>query len=157
MLQRGIPVEQVDEEILVEAVTRNRRAHLPESFFTLKRAVPLVEKSVCGTSKLRVNPSTHGASKHSPCEFHGKPACERPQVWCRRWDSNPRPRDYETLALPLSYTGTGGIFTCYGVDSRSVKPGCTGFEDEFVRTRRGPLQNFYFDPYRQSSSGVKTP
>ena len=28
--------------------------------------------------------------------------------WCRRWDSNPRPRDYETLALPLSYTGTEG-------------------------------------------------
>jgi hypothetical protein len=27
--------------------------------------------------------------------------------WCRRWDSNPRPRDYETLALPLSYTGIG--------------------------------------------------
>ncbi len=27
-------------------------------------------------------------------------------MWCRRWDSNPRPRDYETLALPLSYTGT---------------------------------------------------
>src|ERR1700722_14778091 len=22
--------------------------------------------------------------------------------WCRLWDSNPRPRDYETLALPLS-------------------------------------------------------
>src|SRR5271157_2633256 len=29
--------------------------------------------------------------------------------WCRRWDSNPRPRDYETLALPLSYTGTPRI------------------------------------------------
>src|SRR6266853_6364737 len=25
--------------------------------------------------------------------------------WCRRRDSNSRPRDYETLALPLSYTG----------------------------------------------------
>jgi hypothetical protein len=29
------------------------------------------------------------------------------KTWCRRWDSNPRPRDYETLALPLSYTGKG--------------------------------------------------
>src|SRR5262249_52768070 len=27
-------------------------------------------------------------------------------VWCRRGESNPRPRDYETLALPLSYAGT---------------------------------------------------
>src|SRR6516164_9975769 len=27
-------------------------------------------------------------------------------MWCRRRESNPRPRDYETLALPLSYAGT---------------------------------------------------
>jgi hypothetical protein len=33
----------------------------------------------------------------------------RLQDWCRRWDSNPRPRDYETLALPLSYTGKQSI------------------------------------------------
>src|ERR1700756_3938246 len=26
-------------------------------------------------------------------------------VWCRRGESNPRHRDYETLALPLSYAG----------------------------------------------------
>ena len=26
--------------------------------------------------------------------------------WCRLGESNPRPRDYETLALPLSYAGT---------------------------------------------------
>ena len=41
-------------------------------------------------------------------------------VWCRRLDSNQRPRDYETLALPLSYTGTMGsdlslvYIRCYG-------------------------------------------
>lgn len=29
--------------------------------------------------------------------------------WCRRGESNPRPRDYETLALPLSYAGTKAI------------------------------------------------
>ena len=28
------------------------------------------------------------------------------KIWCRRGESNPRPRDYETLALPLSYAGT---------------------------------------------------
>ena len=31
------------------------------------------------------------------------------KVWCRRRESNPRPRDYETLALPLSYAGTKTI------------------------------------------------
>src|SRR5690348_18087202 len=36
------------------------------------------------------------------------------ELWCRRWDSNPRPRDYETLALPLSYTGTCGWFDATG-------------------------------------------
>ena len=29
--------------------------------------------------------------------------------WCRRGESNPRPRDYETLALPLSYAGLSAI------------------------------------------------
>src|SRR5258707_4583244 len=29
--------------------------------------------------------------------------------WCRRGESNPRPRDYETLALPLSYAGLKAI------------------------------------------------
>ena len=30
--------------------------------------------------------------------------------WCRRRESNPRPRDYETLALPLSYAGMEQFF-----------------------------------------------
>src|ERR1700752_2578697 len=30
--------------------------------------------------------------------------------WCRRGEANPRPRDYETLALQLSYAGTRAIF-----------------------------------------------
>ena len=30
--------------------------------------------------------------------------------WCRRGESNPRPRDYETLALPLSYAGKTQFF-----------------------------------------------
>jgi integrase/recombinase XerD len=30
--------------------------------------------------------------------------------WCRRGESNPRPRDYETLALPLSYAGREATF-----------------------------------------------
>src|ERR1700716_570518 len=32
--------------------------------------------------------------------------CEK---WCRRRESNPRPRDYEALALPLSYAGEKAI------------------------------------------------
>src|SRR4029077_5850245 len=38
---------------------------------------------------------------HSP----GKEFGISRKVWCRRRESNPRPRDYETLALPLSYAG----------------------------------------------------
>jgi hypothetical protein len=30
--------------------------------------------------------------------------------WCRRRESNSRPRDYETLALPLSYAGIEATF-----------------------------------------------
>jgi hypothetical protein len=47
---------------------------------------------------------------------------KRVQNWCRRGESNPRPRDYETLALPLSYAGMTQFFmlrirlrTCQGV------------------------------------------
>jgi hypothetical protein len=36
-------------------------------------------------------------------------------MWCRRGESNPRPRDYETLALPLSYAGTGDEFDAKGL------------------------------------------
>src|SRR5260370_17082932 len=32
------------------------------------------------------------------------------RVWCRRGESNPRPRDYETLALPLSYARPKTLF-----------------------------------------------
>src|SRR5882762_1867345 len=32
------------------------------------------------------------------------------EKWCRRRESNPRPRDYETLALPLSYAGITRFF-----------------------------------------------
>src|ERR1700730_3424782 len=44
----------------------------------------------------------------------------QPHYWCRRGESNPRPRDYETLALPLSYAGTGP--SCYGYRQGGVKP-----------------------------------
>ena len=44
--------------------------------------------------------------------------------WCRRWDSNPRPRDYETLALPLSYTGKSpALPPSYGLPGGRVKQG----------------------------------
>ena len=40
--------------------------------------------------------------------------------WCRRGESNPRPRDYETLALPLSYAGRHRSL-CYGFGCERVK------------------------------------
>jgi hypothetical protein len=36
----------------------------------------------------------------------GRRSEKKRKKWCRRAESNRRPRDYETLALPLSYTGT---------------------------------------------------
>jgi hypothetical protein len=30
----------------------------------------------------------------------------RPKIWSRRWELNPRPVDYESTALPLSYFGS---------------------------------------------------
>ena len=62
--------------------------------------------------------------------INGSNAGLRPQIrigkkredWCRRGESNPRPRDYETLALPLSYAGMKQFFmlrtrprTCQGM------------------------------------------
>ena len=38
------------------------------------------------------------------CEGQNAPP-EALKVWSRRWDSNPRPTVYETVALPLSYFG----------------------------------------------------
>src|SRR5271169_2414746 len=43
--------------------------------------------------------------------------------WCRRGESNPRPRDYETLALPLSYAGMRQFFMLR-IRSRRVKELC---------------------------------
>lgn len=42
-------------------------------------------------------------------------------VWCRRGESNPRPRDYETLALPLSYAGKKCSLSSYEDASNPVK------------------------------------
>jgi hypothetical protein len=32
-------------------------------------------------------------------------SCKVLILWSRRWDLNPRPADYESAALPLSYAG----------------------------------------------------
>src|SRR6266436_1632059 len=53
--------------------------------------------------------------------------------WCRRGESNPRPRDYETLALPLSYAGIAQFFMlrihirmCQGVVSTRTRKASSG-------------------------------
>src|SRR5208337_497545 len=62
--------------------------------------------------------------------------------WCRRGESNPRPRDYETLALPLSYAGVKQFF--------------------MLRSNRGECQAcansvFIMRPSRNLSFGSLTP
>jgi hypothetical protein len=44
--------------------------------------------------------------------------------WCRRGESNPRPRDYETLALPLSYAGLNAILYATNEPPRVSSFGC---------------------------------
>src|SRR6202008_2010752 len=63
------------------------------------------------------------------------------RTWCRRGESNPRPRDYETLALPLSYAGTRAGFDakvrsakCQGIALRN-----TSLESLLMR------QGIYYD------------
>jgi hypothetical protein len=55
------------------------------------------------------------------CDFRS--GSIRSKNWCRRGESNPRPRDYETLALPLSYAGIGNSL-CYGFVCERVKELC---------------------------------
>ena len=45
-------------------------------------------------------------------ETCGKPPFQRVSAvfeWCQRRDLNPRPKAYESSALPLSYSGTSGL------------------------------------------------
>jgi hypothetical protein len=35
-------------------------------------------------------------------------AGDRKKEWSREWELNPRPADYESAALPLSYLGSAG-------------------------------------------------
>ncbi len=46
------------------------------------------------------------AGSHTKDLARGRGPCSN--GWSRRWDSNPRPTVYETVALPLSYFGPAG-------------------------------------------------
>ena len=45
------------------------------------------------------NPATDEEAREEKREVSSE------EDWSRRWDLNPRPADYESAALPLSYTG----------------------------------------------------
>ncbi len=66
--------------------------------------------------------------------------------WSRRWDSNPRPADYESAALPLSYAGLQKCLALYHGRFEVVKAimvagqgGSTGCGGTPIR-RRGPIR-----------------
>src|SRR5690606_28587082 len=48
--------------------------------------------------------------------------------WSRRWDSNPRPPVYETVALPLSY---------FGPDAGGMIPSASASRQTWPRASRG--------------------
>src|SRR5208282_2422671 len=70
--------------------------------------------------------------------------------WCRRWDSNPRPRDYETLALPLSYTGKQSILdatvSLRKVSSRYQSVTVTGRNRLIFQGRNVVVSNWHGPP-----------
>ena len=58
------------------------------------------------TSELAAGLETRKSPRDSRGDFRVSKTGEAFGIqWCRRGESNPRPRDYETLALPLSYAG----------------------------------------------------
>ena len=72
--------------------------------------------------------------------------------WCRRGESNPRPRDYETLALPLSYAGVDEPFMLRIPDySRQAVRGISRFvvnwSAEESGGRQPPVLNDLVPPY----------
>src|ERR1700692_3296452 len=72
--------------------------------------------------------------------------------WCRRGESNPRPRDYETLALPLSYAGTGP--SCYGYrpgGGKTSAPSCQTMWFDSLRTRPSLGLNAGASPIKTST------
>src|SRR6185437_12390242 len=57
------------------------------------------------------------------CLGDGRPFCGFTQTkWSRQWDLNPRPTVYETVALPLSYVGSGWHYTASIWNT--VQPNC---------------------------------
>jgi hypothetical protein len=90
----------------------------------------------------RMRPSTKSSAGKSPdgnlstsieCSNYGNRAKSlsrrTEEYWCRRRESNPRPRDYETLALPLSHAGTETI-----IDAKGSLAGVSSFRSHPVRS-----------------------
>jgi hypothetical protein len=80
----------------------------------------------------------------------GAPEAHEKMEWCRRWDSNPRPRDYETLALPLSYTGKQSILdatvSVRKVSSRYQTPTFNGRRKLIFPGRNVVVSNWHGSP-----------
>ena len=51
-------------------------------------------------------------------------------VFCQLgMDSNPRPADYESAALPLSYTGSVGDYSIQQIENSGISLNCQDIPD----------------------------
>ena len=99
LLLAGVPIERVSIILGHESVRITEKHYAPG----VRARQEQLEADVRGRGRLpnRNEGYTAGTRKTRACNsFQIKT-----QRWCRRGESNPRPRDYETLALPLSYAG----------------------------------------------------
>ena len=79
-------------------------------------------------------------------------AAEAEEDWSRGRELNPRPTDYESVALPLSYPGVSGSYSAVGVYHELMCPRCARHDGVQAGARRPEVFGREV-AYRTSSAG----
>lgn len=56
--------------------------------------------------------------------------------WSQQGESNPRPTDYESVALPLSYTGSLSVLTSEHIENNRISINCQDYVFIYRTLRR---------------------